>query len=41
MGDFTVMMKANEKDEFVMAEVRSDAYKNEAYKQILASIKLK
>ena len=41
MGDFTVMMKANEKDEFVMAEVRSDAYKSEAYKQILSSIKLK
>ena len=37
----TVMMKANEKDEFVMAEIRSAAYKNVAYKQILASIKLK
>lgn len=41
MGILTVMMKANEKDEFVMAEIRSAAYKNEAYKQILASIKLK
>ncbi len=37
----TVMMRANDKDEFVQAEVRSAAYKNEAYKQILASIKLK
>lgn len=41
MGDFTVFMKANDKDEYIQAEVRSEAYKNEAYKQILSSIKLK
>lgn len=41
MGDFTVFMRANEKDEYIQAEVRTEAYKNEAYKQILASIKLK
>lgn len=41
MGDLTVFMKANDKDEYIQAEVRTEAYKNEAYKQILSSIKLK
>lgn len=40
-GGLTVLMKANDKDEYIQAEVRSAAYKNEAYKQILGSIKLK
>jgi hypothetical protein len=41
MGDLTVFKRANDKDEYVQVEVRTDAYKNEAYKQILSSIKMK
>ncbi len=40
-GGLTVLMRANEKDEYVQAEVRSGAYQKDDYKQILAGIKLK
>ena len=40
-GGLTVLMRANDKDEYVQAEVRSEAYKKDGYKQVLAGIKLK
>lgn len=40
-GGLTVLMRANDKDEYVQAEVRSGAYQKDDYKQILAGIKLK